>query len=122
MINKPDRNKIRSSRHQRVRNKIAGTDKRPRLNVFRSLNHIYAQIIDDDKGITIASASTVEKDLQKKVAGKTRKEAAKIVGEEVGKRAKAKKITEVVFDRSGYLYTGRVAELAEGARQAGLKF
>lgn len=122
MIVKPDKNKIRAARHIRVRNKISGTSERPRLNVFRSTSHIYAQVIDDIKGVTIAAASTVEKDIASKITGKTKKEAAKIVGEIVGKRALEKKVTEVVFDRGGYLYTGRVAELADGARQAGLKF
>jgi len=122
VIVKPDRNKIRTARHRRVRNKISGTSERPRLNVFRSTSHIYAQVIDDIKGVTIASASTAEKDVASKISGKTKKEAAKIVGEIVGKRAIQKKVTEVVFDRGGYLYTGRVAELADGARQAGLKF
>ena len=105
-----------------MRNKISGTSERPRLNVFRSTSHIYAQVIDDIKGVTIAAASTVEKDIAVKISGKTKKEAAKIVGEIVGKRALEKKVTEVVFDRGGYLYTGRVADLADGARQAGLKF
>ena len=122
MIVKPDKNKIRVARHYRIRNKISGTPERPRLSVFRSANHIYAQVIDDVNGVTIAAASTVEKDIAGKVKGKTKKEAARIVGEEVGKRAMQKKIAEVVFDRGGYLYTGRVAELADGARQAGLKF
>ena len=122
MIVKPDKNKIRTARHVRVRNKISGTSERPRLNVFRSTSHIYAQVIDDIKGVTIAAASTVEKDIAVKISGKTKKEAAKIVGEIVGKRALEKKVTEVVFDRGGYLYTGRVADLADGARQAGLKF
>ena len=122
MISKVDKNKIRVARHGRIRNKIRGTAERPRLNVFRSLNHIYAQIIDDDKGVTIAAASTVEKELADKLSDKTKKEAAKMVGELAAKRAMLKGITQVVFDRGGYLYTGRVAELAQGARDAGLKF
>ena len=122
MIVKPDKNKIRTARHVRVRNKISGTSERPRLNVFRSATHIYAQVIDDIKGVTIAAASTVEKDIASKISGKTKREAAKIVGEIVGKRALEKKVTEVVFDRGGYLYAGRIAELADGARQVGLKF
>lgn len=122
MISKVDKNKIRVARHERIRNKIHGTAERPRLNVFRSLNHIYAQVIDDDKGVTIAAASTVEKELADKINDKTKKEAAKMVGELAARRAIQKGISEVVFDRGGYLYTGRVAELAQGAREAGLKF
>jgi large subunit ribosomal protein L18 len=122
VITKNDKNKIRSARHGRIRNKVHGTTARPRLNVFRSLNHIYAQIIDDDKGVTIAAASTVEKELSENINEKSKKEAAKLVGELAAKRAMLKGITEVVFDRGGYLYTGRVAELAQGARDAGLKF
>lgn len=122
MITKKDKNEVRVARHGRIRNKIQGTASRPRLNVFRSLNHIYAQVIDDDAGVTLAAASTVEKELTGAIEGKTKKEAAKMVGELAAKRAMLKGITEVVFDRGGYLYTGRVAELAQGAREAGLKF
>lgn len=122
MISKADKNSIRVARHARIRNKIKGTTARPRLNVYRSTNHIYAQIIDDVKGVTIAAASTVEKELADKINDKTKKEAAKLVGELAAKRAMLKGVTEVVFDRGGYLYTGRVAELAQGARDAGLKF
>ena len=122
MISKVDKNSIRVARHARIRNKIKGTTARPRLNVYRSTNHIYAQIIDDVKGVTIAAASTVEKELADKINDKTKKEAAKLVGELAAKRAMLKGVTEVVFDRGGYLYTGRVAELAQGARDAGLKF
>jgi len=122
VISKVDKNKIRVARHGRIRNKIQGTITCPRLNVFRSLNHIYAQIIDDDKGVTIAAASTIEKELADKLSDKTKKEAAKMVGELAAKRAMLKGVTQVVFDRGGYLYTGRVAELAQGARDAGLKF
>ena len=92
------------------------------MNVFRSLSHIYVQFIDDVNGVTLASASTLDADLKKQVVGKPKKEAAKMVGEAAAKRAKAKGIEAVVFDRGGYLYTGRVAEVAEGARAAGLKF
>jgi large subunit ribosomal protein L18 len=122
VITKKDKNEVRVARHGRIRNKIQGTASRPRLNVFRSLNHIYAQVIDDDAGVTLAAASTVEKELTGAIEGKTKKEAAKMVGELAAKRAMLKGITEVVFDRGGYLYTGRVAELAQGAREAGLKF
>ena len=122
MISTKNKNKIRQGRHLRVRNKISGTAAKPRLNVYRSTCHIYAQIIDDVKGITIASASTMEKDVKAVVQGKTKKEAAAIVGESVAKRALAKGVKEVVFDRGGYIYTGRVEQLADGARKAGLKF
>jgi large subunit ribosomal protein L18 len=122
VIGKADKNSIRVKRHYRIRNKIQGTSVRPRLNVFRSLNHIYAQIIDDEKGVTLVAASTVEKELADKINEKNKKEAAKMVGELAARRALQKGITEVVFDRGGYLYTGRVAELAQGARDAGLKF
>ena len=119
MVSKKDSNKARLHRHVRVRGKVSGTAARPRLCVFRSLNHIYAQIIDDVKGVTLVAASSVEKDF-----GMTggNKEAAKKVGELVAKRAAEKGITEVVFDRGGYVYHGRVKELAEGAREGGLKF
>lgn len=122
MINKRDKNELRRKRHQRVRNKISGTDARPRLCVYRSNKEIYAQIIDDVAGVTLASANTLEKDIAAQVKGKNKVEAAKIVGETVAKRAKSKKIETVVFDRSGYLYTGRVEALAAGAREAGLNF
>ena len=119
MVSKADSNKARLHRHTRVRGKITGTVQRPRLNVYRSLNHIYAQIIDDVKGVTLVAASSVEKDFG--MAGGN-KEAAKKVGELIAKRAAEKGITEVVFDRGGYVYHGRVKELAEGAREGGLKF
>lgn len=122
MITKFDKNEERLKRHKRVRAKISGTPERPRLNVYRSTVHIYAQIIDDVAGNTLVACSTVEKEIAKAVAGKTKTEQAKIVGEELAKKAVAKGITEVVFDRGGYLYTGRVAALAEGARANGLKF
>ncbi len=122
MINKADKNAIRKGRHIRVRNKIAGTADMPRLNVFRSTTHIYAQIIDDAKGVTLASSSTLSGALKKDIEGKTKGEAAKIVGLAIGKQALANGITQVVFDRGGYLYTGRVQKLADGAREAGLKF
>jgi large subunit ribosomal protein L18 len=122
VINKVDKNTIRQARHLRVRNKISGTTEKPRLNVFRSTNHIYAQIIDDVKGVTLASASTLSSDLKKDIEGKTKKEAAKIVGMAIGKKALAGGIEQVVFDRGGYIYMGRVEQLADGAREAGLKF
>lgn len=121
MIKKIDKNAIRVGRHQRIRNKISGTAERPRLCVYRSLNHIYAQVIDDVKGVTIASASTVEKDIEAQVKEMTKTEAAKFVGQTVAKRAMDKDVKEVVFDRGGYVYTGRVAAVADGARDAGLK-
>ena len=119
MVTRPDSKKARNKRHQRVRNKIAGTAECPRLNVFRSLQHIYAQLIDDVKGVTLVSASTVEKDFEEYGGNKT---AAHKVGELLAKRAAEKDITECVFDRGGYIYHGRVQELAEGAREGGLKF
>ena len=119
MITKPDSNKARLKRHARVRAKISGTPECPRLDVFRSAKHIYVQIIDDVNGVTLASASTVEKDFG---AYGGNKEAAKKVGELIAKRALEKGIENVVFDRGGYIYHGRVKELAEGAREGGLKF
>ena len=120
MIKKTSRNKLRKKRHFRVRSKVSGTETRPRLNVFRSNKHIYAQIIDDVAGHTIVSASTLDKDLNITASGNT--EAAEAVGEAIAKKALDKDITTVVFDRAGYLYHGRVAKLAEAAREAGLKF
>ena len=122
MINKVNKNEQRVKRHVRLRHDLAGTAKRPRLCVYRSLTHIYAQIIDDNKGVTLVSCNTTQKDIRAKVANMTNKEQAKYVGEQIAKLAKKKKITEVVFDRGGYLYTGRVKELADGARRGGLEF
>ena len=122
MISKTDKNQERLRRHERVRKHISGTAECPRLCVYRSLNHIYAQVIDDVQGKTLVSASTVEKSVMALIEGKTKSEAAKIVGQEVGTRALAAGIETVVFDRGGYLYTGRVQCLADGAREAGLKF
>ena len=122
MISKIDKNADRLKRHERVRNKISGTPARPRLSVYRSLNHIYAQIIDDVAGNTLVACSTVEKAIAESVKELTKKEAAKVVGGEVAKRALEKGITEVVFDRGGYVYMGRVQCVADGAREAGLKF
>ena len=122
MINKINKNEQRVKRHVRLRHDLAGTTQRPRLCVYRSLTHIYAQIIDDAKGVTLVSCNTTQKEVREKVKNMTNKEQAKFVGEQIAKLAKKKKITEVVFDRGGYLYTGRVKELADGARDAGLKF
>ena len=122
MIKKTDKNQERLVRHKRVRRKISGTASRPRLCVYRSLSQIYAQIIDDENQKTLVSASSLEKEISSKCEGKTKSEVAKLVGETIGKRAVEKKIKEVVFDRGGYLYTGRVQAVADGARSAGLKF
>ena len=119
MVKKQDSNKARTARHKRVRAKISGTPQRPHLNVFRSTKHIYAQIIDDVNGVTLAAASSLSKDFE---GDGGNVEGAKKVGELVAKHAIEKGITEVVFDRGGYLYHGRVKELAEGAREGGLKF
>jgi len=119
MINRPNTKAQRLHRHKRVRGKVNGTPERPRLNVFRSETNIYAQIIDDTKGITLVSASSLEKGFE---CEGTKTDAAKKVGEAVAERAKAKGIDTVVFDRGGYLYHGRVKALAEGAREGGLQF
>ncbi|CUO87485.1 50S ribosomal protein L18 [Clostridium sp. NSJ-6] len=120
MFKKVDKNSNRVKRHLRVRKKVSGTPERPRLSVYRSEKNIYAQIIDDVNAVTLVSASTLDKDLNLKVGGN--KEAAKLVGELIAKRAVDKGITEVVFDRGGYVYHGRVQVLADSAREAGLKF
>ena len=122
MIKKKDKNKVRQNRHLRVRRKISGTAERPRLCVFRSNKHIYAQVIDDVEGKTLVAASTVEADIKNAVEHGGDKNAAKAVGEAVAKKALDAGITNVVFDRGGYIYTGRVKELAEAAREPGLKF
>lgn len=122
MFKKTDRNEIRVIRHERVRKKISGTTERPRLCVYRSNAHIYAQIIDDTKGVTLFAASTVEKEIASQIAEMDKKNAAKLVGKIVAERAVAGGCTEVVFDRGGYIYTGRVAQLAAGAREGGLNF
>lgn len=119
MIIKADSNKARLKRHGRVRNKISGTAERPRLCVFRSEKNIYAQIIDDKAGITLVAASSLEKSFTEKGADKA---AARAIGKLIAERAAAKSITNVVFDRSGYIYHGRIKELAEGAREGGLNF
>jgi large subunit ribosomal protein L18 len=113
------KNEIRLRIHKRIRQRVAGTEERPRLAVFRSLNHIYAQVIDDGQGVTVAAAATTEKDLRGK-GGNV--EGAKLIGQKVAERAKEKGTIKVVFDRGGYLYHGRVKALAEAARQAGLEF
>lgn len=120
MITKSDKNQARLKRHLRVRKKIKGTPERPRLNIFRSSKHMYAQIIDDTKGVTIVSASTNDKELKLENGGNV--EAARQVGELIAKRAKENGVDKVVFDRGGYLYHGRVKALADAAREAGLEF
>ncbi|HIY97132.1 MAG TPA: 50S ribosomal protein L18 [Candidatus Borkfalkia excrementigallinarum] len=122
MISKIDKNTDRVQRHARVRKKISGTAETPRFNVYRSLNHIYVQVIDDVKGVTLVSASTMEKAVKEKIKDLTKTEAAKVVGAEAAKKALAAGIETVVFDRGGYIYTGRVKSVADGAREAGLKF
>lgn len=127
MISKIDKNTVRQRRHARVRKTVVGTVAAPRLNVYRSLNHIYAQVIDDRAGnekggVTLAAASTMDKDVKAQIEGLTKSDAAKVVGKVLAERALAKGVETVVFDRGGYLYTGRVKALADGAREAGLKF
>ena len=120
MVNKKSRSEVRLKKHRRIRNRFSGTAERPRLAVFRSNNHMYAQIIDDVTGTTLVSASTLDKDLN--IASTGNVEAAKAVGASIAKRALEKNISSVVFDRGGYIYHGRVAALAEAARENGLKF
>ena len=127
MISKIDKNSVRQRRHVRVRKSITGTAETPRMNVYRSLNHIYVQVIDDRAGnakggITIAAASTMDKVVKEQIAGLSKTDAAKVVGTVAAQRAMEKGVTAVVFDRGGYLYTGRVQAVADGAREAGLKF
>ena len=122
MFNKIDKNVNRTIRHKRVRKNVIGTPERPRLNVFRSTNHIYAQLIDDVNRVTLASASTLDKEIKSELKNTGNKDAAKRVGELVAKRAIEKGYKTVVFDRGGYIYHGRVQELANGAREAGLEF
>ncbi|MCQ2416848.1 MAG: 50S ribosomal protein L18 [Oscillospiraceae bacterium] len=119
MVKKIDSNKARLKRHRRVRAKISGTAQRPRLSVYRSTKHIYAQLIDDVAGVTLAAASSQDKDF---TANGGNKEGARLVGAAIAKKAADKGITEVVFDRGGYLYHGRIQELADGARENGLQF
>lgn len=118
MISKPDKNKLRLKRHRRIRGKISGTAERPRLSIFRSNKNIYAQLIDDVAGVTLASASTLDEN----VSDATKVEQATAVGKAIAEAAKAKNISTVVFDRSGYLYHGRVQALADAARENGLDF
>ena len=127
MVTKIDKNAVRQRRHARVRKTVVGTAESPRMNVYRSLNHIYVQVIDeravDEKGgVTIAAASTMDKVVKEKIAGLNKTDAAKVVGAVAAERAMAKGVKAVVFDRGGYLYTGRVQAVADGAREAGLKF
>ena len=122
MAKKKSRAVARKRRHIRVRKNVHGTAEKPRLNVYRSLNDIYVQVIDDNKGHTLASASTIDGELKKKAKGMTKKEQATLVGQTIAERATKKGIKEVVFDRGGYKYIGRVAALADGAREKGLQF
>ncbi|AGK99958.1 50S ribosomal protein L18 [Desulfoscipio gibsoniae] len=121
MINKPDRNALRKKRQLRVRNRVNGTEQRPRLNVYRSLNNIYAQIINDDRGETLVTASSLSPEIKGAMSGGNR-EAAAAVGKLIAARALEKGIKQVVFDRAGYVYHGRVKALADGAREGGLEF
>ncbi len=122
MFTKRDRNEIRKIRHERVRKKISGTPEMPRLCVYRSLNHMYAQVIDDTVGKTLVSCSTLDPQVKGQLSELDKKGASKLVGKTIAERAIAAGIKQVVFDRGGYVYTGRVAELAAGAREAGLDF
>ena len=122
MFVKSNKNKERKAKHDRIRYTLVGNSERPRLNVYRSTTNIYAQVIDDSNGKTLVSASSLEKDIAKAIAGKNKKEQAFVVGETIAKRALKLGIKKVVFDRGGYIYTGRVEQLAEGARSAGLEF
>ncbi len=122
MIKKINKNIDRQKRHKRVRAKVKGTAETPRLSVYRTLNHIYAQIIDDVKGNTIVTASTLDKEIKGSIAEMDKKAQAYEVGKLIAKKAKSKKIKAIVFDRGGYLYTGRVQSLADGAREGGLTF
>ena len=122
MISRKDKNADRVQRHARVRKKIAGTAETPRFSVYRSLNHIYVQVIDDVIPLVIKLVQYVEKAVREKIKDLTKTEAAKVVGEEAAKKALAAGIETVVFDRGGYIYTGRVKSVADGAREAGLKF
>ena len=122
MFKKVNKNEMRKAKHARIRFTLKGTADRPRLNVYRSTKEIYAQVIDDVKGVTLCSASSSDKDLVKTLNGKTKVEQAYAVGETVGKKALKLGVKKVVFDRGGYIYTGRVKSLAEGAKSAGLEF
>ena len=122
MAKKKTRSVARVRRHSRIRKQIAGTPEKPRLNVFRSLKDIYAQVIDDENGITLVSASTIDRELRSQMQGLAKSEQASLVGKAVAERAKEKGIETVVFDRGGYRYIGRVKALADGAREGGLQF
>jgi len=122
MGKKISRSKARQRRHIRVRKRVIGTPSRPRLNVFRSLSDIYAQVIDDEAGNTIASASSIDNELRNDMSGKSKTEQAELVGQAIAKRAKSLGIEQMVFDRAGYRYIGRVKALADGAREGGLQF
>ena len=122
MITKESKNFSRQKRHLRIRKKVQGTAERPRLNVYRSLNNIYAQLIDDVKGVTLVSASTLDAELKDKISHGGNKESAKLVGTLVANRAVEAGIKKIVFDRGGYIYHGRILELANAAREAGLEF
>ena len=127
MISQIDKNSVRQKRHARVRKNVTGTAEAPRMNVYRSLNHIYVQVIDDrfgdpKGGVTVAAASTMDKAVKEKIAGMNKTDAAKVLVAVAAERAMAKGVQTVVFDRGGYLYTGRVKAVADGAREAGLKF
>ena len=121
-MSRVNREKERRRRHLRVRKRVHGTPERPRLNVFRSLSHIYAQVIDDEHGITLAAASSIDRELREQCKGLSKAEQARLVGSLIAKRAKAKGVTRVVFDRGGYKYHGRVKALADASREAGLEF
>ena len=122
MFKREDKNKLRKAKHDRIRHTLVGTAERPRLNVYRSTTNIYAQVIDDNAGKTLCAASSLDKDLASELQGKNKQEQAYIVGEAVAKKALKVGVKNVVFDRGGYIYTGRVQKLAEGARSAGLEF
>ena len=122
MVSKESRSKVRVNKHRKIRNRFSGTAERPRLAVFRSNNHMYAQVIDDTVGHTLVSASTLQKDVKAELEKTNNVDAAAYLGTVIAKRALEKGITEVVFDRGGYIYQGKVAALAEAAREAGLTF
>jgi len=122
LLTKIDRKKLRSKKHQRIRNRIKGSPERPRLCVYRSLNHIYAQVIDDQKGITLVAASTMEKGLRENLSAGGDLKAAKEVGKLIAEKALSRGISKVVFDRGGLIYHGRIAAVAESARESGLDF
>jgi len=122
MLKKQDRNALRQRRHLRIRRHVAGQEERPRLSVFRSLNHMYVQIVDDARGVTLVAASSRDPEIREALKGKKKTDAGALVGETIARRALQKGINQVVFDRGGYLYHGRVKALADGARKAGLQF